>query len=774
MSYLKHASSRFYKYLFSYVLILTLVLAFFGSIVYGSLLTAVRKDIEANYIDSLVQIQRVLDNRFVELYRVALEISENPILSKRQLHNSGYDVYLGVQELRKYNTNNAYFDEIALYFLGDPDEKIYTSSYDSDLSLFFNRLNAYSNWNEEQFKNDVGKLQSPTTRPLENVRILNISDKKYMTHIYPIPIYSTKPNAVIMFLVDESVYKEMFANICEKNKGFAFVFDENKKLLVSISDNQPDDISSHLLKNINLSSDKSIDKIKYKGIEYSVVKHVSPYNNYTYVAASPTQIYMSQFWAQRNVFYISIFIIFLVGAAISLMLALSAYKPLKELANTFKEYNSENEKDADKDEFEVISNLFRNVSAENKDLVDKLNNDQSVLQNIFILKLLRGKLKNEQKIADVAQNVGVKLPYNSCCTAIIYFDQYKDETDKDRENFDLIKYAIRNVSEEMAASIGICHTVELENGRSMAMLFNFDTKHEIRSQIERLAFALKEFFKSNFEITITVGIGGIVNSIMNAGVSFSQAERSVNYRLLKGNDSIISFEDIKNHDNQMYSYPAELESDLILAIKTGDSDKVRSVTSNIQNYILNNIASPKSARIVCIGIINSLLKAVEDMNLSANNTLYAGTGSLIMDEFETVNSLVERITDFCLEICKDIEVSKESKNVKLREMALSVINNELTNPNLTLEYIASKCSVSPSYLSRYFKDQTGTTLIQYINTLRIEKVKTLLKETDLSIRDILLQVGYFDESNFIRKFKKSEGITPIQYRNIARESLNKN
>ena len=55
--------------------------------------------------------------------------------------------------------------------------------------------------------------------------------------------------------------------------------------------------------------------------------------------------------------------------------------------------------------------------------------------------------------------------------------------------------------------------------------------------------------------------------------------------------------------------------------------------------------------------------------------------------------------------------------------------------------------------------------MRYIDTLRMEQAKRLLQSTQLTIREIVKEVGYTDVSNFMRKFKKNEGITPTQYRN---------
>lgn len=47
----------------------------------------------------------------------------------------------------------------------------------------------------------------------------------------------------------------------------------------------------------------------------------------------------------------------------------------------------------------------------------------------------------------------------------------------------------------------------------------------------------------------------------------------------------------------------------------------------------------------------------------------------------------------------------------------------------------------------------------------------MIISTDMTLKDIMGEVGYADSTNFIRKFKKAEGITPIQYRNLVKGSL---
>ncbi|MBQ8137582.1 MAG: helix-turn-helix transcriptional regulator, partial [Clostridia bacterium] len=61
-------------------------------------------------------------------------------------------------------------------------------------------------------------------------------------------------------------------------------------------------------------------------------------------------------------------------------------------------------------------------------------------------------------------------------------------------------------------------------------------------------------------------------------------------------------------------------------------------------------------------------------------------------------------------------------------------------------------------------ERMGMTPLDYLTLLRSERAKVLLEQTDMSIRDISLQVGYYDSGSFIRRFKQVTGETPLQYR----------
>ena len=72
-------------------------------------------------------------------------------------------------------------------------------------------------------------------------------------------------------------------------------------------------------------------------------------------------------------------------------------------------------------------------------------------------------------------------------------------------------------------------------------------------------------------------------------------------------------------------------------------------------------------------------------------------------------------------------------------------------------------------INKIMKEETNTTFAKYIANLRLEKIKQALVETDQSIKEIIQSNGYYDVSNFTRKFRTTVGVTPGQYRTMYRE-----
>ncbi len=90
---------------------------------------------------------------------------------------------------------------------------------------------------------------------------------------------------------------------------------------------------------------------------------------------------------------------------------------------------------------------------------------------------------------------------------------------------------------------------------------------------------------------------------------------------------------------------------------------------------------------------------------------------------------------------------------------------------LTLSQIAAVVHMNGSYLTKMFKEKTGESVIQYLQTYRINMAAKKLKDSNYSVAEIASLVGFVDTKHFFKAFKKAMGLTPLQYRKHTTEHV---
>ena len=103
-----------------------------------------------------------------------------------------------------------------------------------------------------------------------------------------------------------------------------------------------------------------------------------------------------------------------------------------------------------------------------------------------------------------------------------------------------------------------------------------------------------------------------------------------------------------------------------------------------------------------------------------------------------------------------------SKN-EIIDKALKIINEEFSK-GLGLEDLANKLHLSKNYLCSLFKEETGFTFCQYLNTLKTNKAKKLLLENKKTLEYISYECGFSSQPHFTMTFKKYTGKTPKEYK----------
>ncbi len=116
-------------------------------------------------------------------------------------------------------------------------------------------------------------------------------------------------------------------------------------------------------------------------------------------------------------------------------------------------------------------------------------------------------------------------------------------------------------------------------------------------------------------------------------------------------------------------------------------------------------------------------------------------------------------------ISNEHAVNQESRKVSQIEAARKFIILNY-DKNISIRDMAKTAHISVSYFSKLFKESIGFSPYDYLLTVRLDKAKEMLQQTEYSIESIAYKTGFNSSSNFVYFFKKETGLSPLKFRNI--------
>ena len=296
-----------------------------------------------------------------------------------------------------------------------------------------------------------------------------------------------------------------------------------------------------------------------------------------------------------------------------------------------------------------------------------------------------------------------------------------------------------------------------------------DMTDDLDETINRKCTYLQEIVNNCFGFTVTIAISSDGNDFTELPQKFRECREALEHKFYLGNNSIIYHSDVNTffrYDD--HSMLEKLQKALIEGIKSGNEAAVEERLRDIFSYIRGVDPSKKEFiknfywnTITSINNIRLSLKAGDD-DRKVEYTELSGLYGLIekcsnADELnmlleESARSVVTKVNNY------------NNKSIKLiLRKAVEYLHEHYHEP-ITLNEVAEHTHVSTYYISRMFKKEMGKNFVDYLNELRIEKAKELLKDVRYKTYEVAEKVGIPDAHYFSRLFKKYVGITPTEYR----------
>ncbi len=218
-------------------------------------------------------------------------------------------------------------------------------------------------------------------------------------------------------------------------------------------------------------------------------------------------------------------------------------------------------------------------------------------------------------------------------------------------------------------------------------------------------------------------------------------------------------------DNSIPISQYEMEKQLIMEVLSGDINASKKLLNEMLGRIYftsgNNIEIIKTRSIELVALLSRAVieggGSQEDVYQMTDSFLHSITR--ISDLTDLSYLLLETLESFTNLAFAQRAITK----VPALRKAVQFIN-ENYQQNLTLDIVARHINLNPAYFSSLFKKEMQISFSNYILQRRIEQAKRLLKNSNLSLVDIAINLGFETQSYFSNTFKKSTGMTPKEYR----------
>ncbi len=446
---------------------------------------------------------------------------------------------------------------------------------------------------------------------------------------------------------------------------------------------------------------------------------------------------------------------FLCLAAVVLVWWLSkrTYRPIGTLVRQLTHMESlQEESDVQRyTDLNTIRAGYQRMITERQRLIAKLDRQSDLIYSNILLSLLHGRTDGMEE-ESLREALHLNLQHDQYRLVYVMLDHANSlEAQRGRMVTDLLEEATWNAFYGLAGDgrLSVAMSAFL-GGRFATMLLASRKEMDAPELRKRLLAAGAQITQASGQ-SVTLVLGARFGSLSDIEEMYGQVRRCAQWRILTGWNALIEQE----------RPPAPPEEDRTRRVHTDDllalcqMPDEQGATAALRRYFAQHCTQPDEA--VFRGVFYRLVSCLQPLAERYGE-------EIAVIEPETVTEAEQYIGGLIRAIAEGVQMDNSSQRTHLCERAEAYLQEHHADAQLTPESLAEAMGVSPSYLQRTFKHRFGVTISVMLDSIRMDQVKRMLRESQLPLKEIIERAGYIDSSNFIRKFKRLEGETPIGYR----------
>ena len=167
---------------------------------------------------------------------------------------------------------------------------------------------------------------------------------------------------------------------------------------------------------------------------------------------------------------------------------------------------------------------------------------------------------------------------------------------------------------------------------------------------------------------------------------------------------------------------------------------------------------------VILNVRFSVISFIKGLGCDTNEMESADTEEVLAESGKNMESAIAYAKKMISQAIEIRDQNSGNKNRSILKTAVDFIDSHYMDEEISLNTVANVANVSSNHFSALFSQNMGQTFIEYLTTLRMNKAKELLRCTGMRSSEIAGEIGYKDAHYFSYLFKKTQGMTPSDYR----------
>lgn len=744
----------FTKWLCTYLSLSILALIFVYSIhaIYDRSMKEDLTKLNAAYLEQMVSL---FDDQFKAIDRLVNTIGTdakffNVMNMKEALSTDDrYEIWKLAQNMNLFARSNNLVESIGLYALRPKlvigESHVY---YHEHINLFTKAAYGID-------LPEFGELME-TTYSQKIIRLDDFYPRNEGTnpllYLQTLPLqFENNPKGALMIVIDEKKLEAFGKKELLPNGKILVINDENQLLYTNDNHFYNMELPVEILTR-SKSKEVVIDDIAY--IKDTIT---TEYRNWSYISLVPKEIYYVRINEVRRIIYIMTILFSLFNVFIAYFFTHRMYLPVKKIISTIIKEQSI----SSLSEYEYIENVIHKNMMEKEVLKRDLLLQKQPLKNEFFSKLLKGYVKDPKYIQYQCEKYDIFI--NDEGFQILLIGVSTDA--QQQQQITLSQFIVHNIFEEILSNYFNCQVVEIE--ARLAFVISIDTTSIPIAELENQLSTALNMVNDKYGLDCVIGVSK-VHPFVSISDAYRESLDAIGHAYILENSRIIYTQDLEKLGSQ-YEFSSEYEFRLIHFIKTGDQSQALSVIDEVIDKNLKN-QSIKLGYLQCLlfDLMGAIIKATNDEAVSE-----------MIDEKEPIQHMMRAagieemkmiIVEIVVIVCNyNSNHLHQNKKSHIGDEISAYIKENFSDPDLNVSKLGEVFNMTPTYLSKIYKKETGDSILHAINMARIEASKKLLIESNLSVNEISEKVGYLYCNAFIRFFKKQTGITPGQYKSMERD-----